>query len=420
MADIQPFQSIRYDRNVAGDLAAVITPPYDVITGDEQKMLHDKSPYNSIRLEYGYAKSADHEKDNRYTRAAATLGQWLDQGVLVQDSEKAFYLYEQTYSYKGADFRRRGIMATLKLEPYSKSIVLPHEKTHSGPKADRLALLESCQTQFSPIFGLTPDPDFLIPGLFDQAREEDLLVDIAEESGSRHRLFSLKDEAKQREISRYFSPHPVLIADGHHRYETALYYSGQADLSRSPGSGHIMAVLVGINDPGLLMLPTHRLLNGIGTESLNSIIDTAQRDFVSEHFSKTEQASPAGLETMLAEKNRSGPAFAMVTGDNINLLCPGEKADPDQLALTLLHEKLINPILERLPGALGEEKISYSHEAATVIGQVKKGVAEAGFILDAVPVTEVLERSRRGLIMPQKSTYFYPKLPGGLAFYSLR
>lgn len=222
MAVIRPFKALRYNLGLIGDLGKVITPPYDVIDADEQERLHQKSHYNIVRLEYGKTYPGDNYSDNRYTRAADTLQKWLEKKILIPDRLSAYYIYEQSYTYKQKKYRRRGIMAALKLEPYGEKVILPHELTMSGPKKDRLELLRRIQANVSPIFTLFPDPEDRMEELIAEAIKTGPICEAVEESGQSHRLWAFSDPNGQDIPGACLAGQPLLIADGHHRYETAL------------------------------------------------------------------------------------------------------------------------------------------------------------------------------------------------------
>ena len=416
MALIRPFKGIIYNQSHIKDLGSVITPPYDIIDSAQQKLLYRSSPYNIIRLEYGISSPDDTENENRYSRAAAILQQWLNQGILEPDDHHNYYIYEQSFTYNQIQYKRRGIITALKLEPYSAGIVLPHELTMAGPKTDRLALLKATHTNISPIFTLFPDPDRRMHEFFAIADHADPTITAVEESGQIHRIWPITDPVLQDQFTAYLATQPLLIADGHHRYETAQNHAQSSPRSNLPGAGFILAVMVSINDPGLLMMPTHRLLHGL---------DAAQqillRNIIREHFSVIELGDPAKAveEDFLAKLeqiNREKCGFGCILSDRLGLLVPEAASANEDLPVSLLHDLLLKPLLTS--GKNTKDMLSFSHDFAATLDAVKTGKADAAFILDTLPVGDLFQRSRQGMIMPQKSTYFYPKLPSGLVLYN--
>jgi uncharacterized protein (DUF1015 family) len=415
MAEIRPFKGIRYNQSLVAELGAVITPPYDVIDSEEQERLHQRSPFNIIRLEYGKTYPDDDENNNRYTRAASTLQQWLDNQTVKADTEDSFYLYEQSFFYNSITYRRHGIIAALKLEPYSSRIVLPHELTMAGPKADRLKLLKKSLTNISPIFTLFPDPQNRMEYFFSRFTGQIPLIEAAEPSGQTHRLWAMTDPDLQAELSAYLEPQPLLIADGHHRYETALAFSGLPTQKGLPGRNHILSVLVSMKDPDLLMLPTHRLLNGLSGIQKNLLTRHIDENFTSVDLGEAKLIDYDHYTTELKALGSDKKCFGYLTTDQACLLVPKAEISGDPLPVSLLHDILLKPVLQTEEGSEAVKgTLGFSHDFASTLDAVFSGAADAAFILDTIPVDEVLERARQGMIMPQKSTYFYPKLPGGL------
>jgi len=292
MAAIKPFKAIRYNPTLISDPGAVITPPYDVISAEEQDRLHQNSPYNIIRLEYGKTYPADNDSNNRYTRASDTLNKWLNAGILKADDEPLYYLYEQAYTYNSITYKRRGIVAALALESYQSKVVLPHELTMTGPKKDRLQLLSSSRTNISPIFTLFPDPEKRMADFFARLENDKPLFEAIEDSGQTHRLWAISDSALQADFTAYISEQPLLIADGHHRYETALkYYQDIQDTKGiiPPGAANILTFMVSTHDSGLLMLPTHRLLRGLSSKDINALHQAINDQFTTIDFGDPRQ-----------------------------------------------------------------------------------------------------------------------------------
>ncbi len=411
MAQIRPFRGIRFNPDMVKNLGAVITPPYDTIDPDEQERLHQKSPYNIIRIEYGKNRPKDDETDNRYTRASAALRQWLESDILKPDKQGRYYFFEQSFIYQGEKYCRRGIFAALKLKPYSTKEVLPHESTMAGPKKDRLRLLWHTASNISPIFTLYPDPANRSAEFFSKVKNTTPLAEASDQPGRSYRLWAVDDPTLQEELTDYIGKQSLLIADGHHRYETALDFYRQSDPDLLAGAGFILAALVSMKDPGLLVLPTHRLLNDLSPALRNILQDQIAANFNVQDMGDSKNLSSNRFFNALKEVSSKNRGFAFLDAQQTALLTP--LFESDDLPVKILHEQLINPVLKN-GGSL-----HFSHDFKAVFDELFERRADAAFVLDAVPIDEVYERARRGRLMPQKSTYFYPKLPGGLVIYHM-
>jgi len=421
MAAIRPFKGIRYNQSKVNFLGNVITPPYDVIDNEEQKRLHDLDPYNIIRLEYGKTLPGDDNKNNLYSRARETFNQWLNDEILFQEKENCFYLYEQEYTYSQVMYSRRGIIAALRLTPYSEQKVLPHELTMSGPKADRLELLKSLRTNVSPIFTLFPDPDQQLDYFFSAINTEKPLLEAKEPSGQTHRLWAIDNRDLQEQLTAYLAPQPLLIADGHHRYETALNYAGDQNNQKDPGSGYILTIMVSMKDRGLLVLPTHRLLSGLSQSQKDKLNRIVEKEFKLTSLGDPHQLGRKYLLKEIKKATLDHNGFGLITGRDAYILKPLDSQPEEQLPVELLHERILKPLLDKADKSaiVDQNMISYPHDLDTAVDEVITGYADAAFILEPVAVEQVLEHARKGKIMPQKSTFFYPKLPSGLVLYNM-
>ena len=423
MAVIKPFKAIRYNTSLIGDPGAVITPPYDVISIEEQDRLHQKNPYNIIRLEFGKTYPADNDNNNRYTRASDILKEWLNEQVLKADNEPHYYLYEQSYTYDSNTYKRRGIVAALALESYQSKVVLPHELTMTEPKKDRLQLLSSSRTNISPIFTLFPDPEKRMADFFGQIESEKPLFEAIEDSGQAHRLWAISDSALQSDFTTYMANQPLLIADGHHRYETALKYYQELQDTKDiipPGAANILTVMVSINDPGLLMLPTHRLLHGLDIEKINALHQVINDQFTTIDFGDPRQLDRQNYWQELVQQCRTKNGFGFITKESARLLIPNNFADVDALPVSLLHDQILKPVLSAEAGTEAiKNTLGFSHDFSSSLDSVLSGNSDAAFILDTIPIDAVFDRASRGIIMPQKSTYFYPKLPSGIVLHHM-
>src|SRR4051794_34707272 len=267
MPDIRPFRGVRYDMAQVGALSDVVAPPYDVIDPALQDRLYQASPYNIIRLELNREEPGDDPATSRYARAARFLKEWLRDGVLREDNAPALYLYHQTFDVEGRTYTRRGFLARVGLEPFGRGKIYPHEQTLSGPKADRLALFQATRYNLSPIFGLYPDPDASVLGAVEAGLRDRTPLEATDHLGVRNQLWVVDDPVTINVVQGLMGPRPIFIADGPHRYETGLAFREEraaAGLLKGPDdpAGSCMMMLVGMSDPGLRILPTHRLVSG--------------------------------------------------------------------------------------------------------------------------------------------------------------
>ncbi len=421
MAKIRPFRGIRYNQSKIKHTGQVITPPYDVIDDEEQKHLHDLDPHNIIRLEYGKTLPGDDSENNRYSRAGETFNQWLNNDILMQEKENCYYLYEQEYSYNQVRYSRRGLVAALKLSPYSEQEVLPHELTMSGPKADRLELLKSLRTNVSPIFTLFPDPEQQLDRFFSTIHKSERLLEAKEPSGQTHRLWPVTDRNLQEQITSYLDPQPLLIADGHHRYETALNYASNQSNQDVPGAGYILTIMVSMKDPGLLVLPTHRLLSGLSQPQKNELNAIVEKKFKLTSLGDPNQLDRKYLLKEIKKASSDYNGIGLITARDTYILNPLNYPKEEKLPVELLHELILKPLFDKggKSAPVDQEMISYPHDLDTAVDEVITGYADAAFILEPVAVDQVLKHARMGKVMPQKSTFFYPKLPSGLVLYNM-
>lgn len=421
MAVIKPFKGVIYNSKLIEELGKVITPPYDVIDAAGQDKLHAACPYNVIRLEYGKTSPEDTERDNRYTRAEAVLNQWFKDQILVIDEPAAFYLYEQHYTYNRNSYRRRGIFTALKVDHYQNKTVLPHELTMSAPKADRLELLKRLQTNISPIFTLYPDPEDRIAAYFAQATREKPLFEAEEETGQVHKVWKLTDLKIQQDLSHYLHDQPFLIADGHHRYETALKYSATSASRTGDGKDYIMTVMVSMKDPGLLILPTHRLITGLDSNQEIQLQKLLEKYFSYEKFGDPGRMDCNRYLDRLAELNRTNGAIGIIDADQAGFISLDLSGDSEALPVEILQDQILKPLLAPGEQSIVDQKmLSYPHDIDSAMQAVLSGQARVAFILEPIAVEAVLKRAEAGRVMPQKSTFFYPKLPSGLVMHHHR
>ncbi|AMV24390.1 hypothetical protein VT84_08335 [Gemmata sp. SH-PL17] len=432
MADIRGFRGFRYDLGSVGTLSDVVAPPYDVIDPALQQKLYDSSPYNAIRLELTRDEPGDDEQTNKYTRAGNTLREWVVENAVRQDTARGLYVYEQEYTVEGQTFVRRGFLARVRLEPFGSGKIYPHEQTMSGPKEDRLKLYRATGFNLSPIFGLYPDDGTVFAPLEQLIRSAPPIV-ARDHLGVINRLWVVTDSATISKVIGAMGPKPVYIADGHHRYETGLKYleerraAGEvADDEAAPN--FCLMMLVGMSDPGLLILPTHRLVSGLAAD-----LSAPQLEGVlAEHFDVLERTgtnAQAAWEHVLMDGSQSTFAFGTVADglwtvaklrdrDVMASLAPDQSEDWRELGVSILHKLVLDRLLRDKIG--GTPVCKYVHLLSEVTDATAKKECQLACLVPPVGMGHVEQISEHGEKMPPKSTYFYPKLLTGLVFNSLK
>jgi uncharacterized protein (DUF1015 family) len=430
MADVQAFRGFRYDLARVGNLSDVIAPPYDVIDPALQQALYDRSPYNVIRLILNQETPADGVNDNRYTRAAQTLRDWTREGILAQDSARSLYVYQQEFEVEGKRYTRKGFMARVRLEKFGTGHIYPHEETLAGPKADRLKLFHATHMNLSQIFGLYPDEAGAVQAKLDAAIARALPIQATDHLGVISRLWPISDQHVISAVSGLLSPKPVFIADGHHRYETALRYleekqqAGEAANADAPAN-FVLMMLVSMHDPGLVILPTHRLVAGLGALTAPQL-----RSLLGAHFELDAVGSARDAwELIEADGSQELLGFGTVadgvwmTGRFRSAPLMSELAKEHSPAWRSLAVAVLQRVvLEKLLPESGrkEPKCQYVH----LLREVNDVVAAKGCDLAVLvpPATMEHVEAIAGNLekMPPKSTYFYPKLLSGLVFHSLK
>jgi uncharacterized protein (DUF1015 family) len=430
MARIAPFQGIRYNAHKVGDLSKVVSQPYDRVRYGLQEQYYDLHPYNIVRITKGQEFEDDTPENNVYTRARDYYHTWLDAGFLLRDPALAFYVYHQTFTlHDGTLLTRKAFIAALELVQFAEGIVLPHERTLSGPKIDRLNLLRATETNFGQIFMLYPDKRNRINALFAAAvagRKPDADVRELFEKDVRQQLWVVSDPEVVAQVVAEMAPkRGLIIADGHHRYETALNFRDEmrqrhADAPADAGFNYRMVTLVSMDDPGLTILPTHRLMYSYTAKTTQQMLTDA-----AEYFEVTPLADRAALETALAEATTADRRIGFYDGSYYLLslkdleimaeIVPDRAAEWRTLDVSILHELLI----ERVMGISKEqveakESIDYHRDLDLALSSVDGGEALCVYILNPTRMAQVKACSEKGEKMPQKSTDFYPKVITGL------
>jgi len=382
------------------------TQPYDKISPAMQARYLAASPYNLVRVILGERQPGDNETENVYTRAARTMQEWIESGVWIRDAEPGMFAYFQEFVVPDTGERlvRKGFLALGQVEEYSAGIVFRHEQTLSGPKKDRRSLLEHTHTHFEPIFMLYSDPAGAIDAMLDEAAAQPPIAEVTDEYGAAHRMWKVADAAR---IQQLMEDRKLLIADGHHRYETAIAF--RRDHPELPGASRMMMSYFNMNSPGLRILAAHRLVSGV---DIANFLSAAARD-----FEVKEIASVDDLKQAWADAGDRSIIGVSMSGKLYQLT---HKTARGALDVRVLHEDLIGKALGISEEAVREEKhLHYIRGIDAALEQVRTGAAQTAFLMQATSVQQVADTSFGGGVMPQKSTDFYPKLLSGMAMYKL-
>jgi uncharacterized protein (DUF1015 family) len=436
MAKIVPFRGIVYNPERVENLASVATPPYDVITPREQLAFYERHPWNIIRLILGKTFEKDTPQDNRHTRSAGFFNAWLSEGVLVQDPSPAFYLTSIDFSVQSRKITRWGVISLVALESFDKGVVLPHETTFSRVKSERLELMKSCHANYSPIFSLYSDAKQLVLNTLRQSFSE-LTPDMkfVDTYGHLHQLWRVTDAAVHQRISGFMNDKSIFIADGHHRYETALNYR-QWVADRTPGfspehhANFIMMYLCGMEDPGLVILPAHRMVKAISPEKMDAFMTVAKTCFDVSRVSPAPESgtlseaenwdrilnagSPLTRIGVVIRNHPQGYLFSLKPGVMQQMFGSEMSARMLELDVTVLTRLILMELLGLNNSQLDDESImSYSSRTEVALDAVRTGECDAAFLLNPTRIDQVKRIAEAGEIMPRKSTYFYPKVITG-------
>jgi uncharacterized protein (DUF1015 family) len=434
--EVSPFRGIRYNQRMVGDLAQIICPPYDVITPEQQKLYYEKSDYNAIRLEFPELAG------DRYQRAAITFQQWLKHGILQLDRVLGFYLHDHQFEYLREKMVRRGLVARVKLEPWGSGIY-PHEETSSKAKSDRLELMRACRANFSPLFSLYQDSEQKIASILSEACRAKPTVEISILSPSMgkdpgegveaHTLWAITDPKIKQELSQLLSSQPIYIADGHHRYETALDYQQEREQEQSDSSviaskakqslsdkrpfNYVMMELVQFSDPGLVVLPLHRLVRGIESSILVGLGDRLRSLFALVSVPLEASSSEAsGLPTdsclgILGLQPGSLVVLKKRQDMSLDAMMPGNKSQAyREFGVSILNHIILGDVLN---GAKDLD-VAYTVDLKEAYQQVRDSKYQLAFLLNSPKPEMVKAIADAQDRMPAKSTYFCPKLPAGL------
>jgi uncharacterized protein (DUF1015 family) len=431
MPDVRPFRAVRYDIAQVGALADVIAPPYDVIDPALQAKLYDISPYNAIRLELNREESTDAPGRDRYARAAAFLKEWRRDGILAEDQHPSFYLYHQTFEVDGRSFTRKGFFARVRLEPFGQGKIYPHEQTLAGPKADRLALYHATKFNLSPVFGLYPDPTNEVLNAVHAKLRDHTPLEAIDHLGVVNQLWPITDIETHTIVQGLMAEKPIFIADGHHRYETGLRFrddlAGSGELNgQDDPANFVLMMLVGMSDPGLLILPTHRLVSGLPGLTMEKLVERLAPEFDFEKIPAGHD-QPRGIwELIEAEGEQNvlgfgtkddGWLLARLRSDStMDGIVPEHSPEWRSLGVSILHEL----VLKKLLGDLGTPVFRYVHLLNEVVAGMALEGNDLACLVPPAQMEHVESIASQLEKMPPKSTYFYPKLLTGLVFNPLR
>jgi uncharacterized protein (DUF1015 family) len=417
-------------------MSRVVAPPYDVISPADQRRYYGQDANNVVRLIAGEVRPSDTADDNKYTRAAAFFREWLADGILRRDTTPSLYVYRHRFvdPIRGHTRVRLGILGVVELEPFGRG-VLPHEQTHARAKADRLSLTRAVGANLSPVFALYDDPESAVDPIIAPAMAEPPRLSITGEDGDQHTVWSLRGAARFQKLAEVFRVSNLYVADGHHRYETALNFRNRQrqehpEAPPNAAFNYVLMLLVDVRDPGLTILPTHRLLHDFERFDPALVGRLARRHRVTPRANRAAllaamQEPTSGHRIGMALTSTSSPSGGGQGGGRVTWytvdIDRATGADPvSELDVSVLHDE----ILERELGLEStdvdtERYLSYSRDVGRLLDRIEAGTAQVAFLLRAPAVSDVVEVARAGRVMPQKSTYFFPKPASGIVFNPL-
>jgi len=435
MAIIAPFRRVHYNGKSVGDLNRLITPPYDVISLAQQDAYYKAHELNIIRLVLGKQYPGDAEDNNRYTRAATTLTQWLGAGILVRDQRPGLAVYQMEFDRPDGGRRKiEGLVTLVKVDDYGKGRVLPHEKTYRGPKQDQLNLLRACHAHLTPIHALFNDSDNAVSDAYGRFMQGPPDQEAKDATGTIHRTWSLDDQDTIGKISSIFEDKSIVIADGHHRYETSLAYRNEtrqdAEQESAGGPGYVMMYLTSTSHPGLTILPAHRMVKGLVGLSVQDLLQKLEpyfqapwSDFSSEDLQHEARSIVAGMSSFSEAVGNFGMVYDREKGYRLlklrsfeavdSLIDSGIPPDLRELDVTILREAVMGYGL-RLEREDIEGHVEYTPSAQEALEKVTAGEVQIAFLLNPTRVEQVQVAAELGHKLPHKSTYFYPKVASGL------
>jgi uncharacterized protein (DUF1015 family) len=417
MAEIQPIRALRYDLNRTGGLQDVVAPPYDVIDEEQRAALEARSPYNVVRIDLPEGG------EDRYDRAAALLSDWRADGVVVLDEAPALWTLSQDYT--GPDGQRRtrnGHFARVRVDEYGPGRIRPHERTHPGPREDRLRLTRATKANLSPIFSLFSDPSGAVAEALSRSDGGEVWAQTTDDDGTVNRLGRVDDAAAIATVQEVLAGTELLIADGHHRYETARVYA--EEIGGEGPHRYVLMCLVALQDPGLTVFPTHRLVRGLRPDQHETLANALRRDFEIERLDDTASLAPASSDAVrigYIDAHLRQPFMLTLRDPAIADAALPDRAEPyRRLDTAVLEALILKGALEMTDEDIDHlDGLGYARDFAQALELVEGGEYDAAFFMAPTPVERVHEVAASGESMPPKSTYFFPKVPTGLLFNPL-
>lgn len=441
MAEITPFRGILYNTEKIKNISDVVTPPYDVISDQERDAFYERHPNSAVRLDKGKPAATDTDQDNPHTRASAYFQNWIKDNILVEDSDPALYLTSVEFNVADKPVTRFGLITRVRLEPFDKGIVLPHETTFSKVKTERLELIKACQANFSQIFSIFSDQTNILGSLINFVENISPVFDFKDDAGHRHQLWRIIDPSMHQKVSDAFKDKKLFIADGHHRYETALNYrkwlmENNPEFAADHPANYTMMYLCSIQDPGLVILPTHRLLTSISIEAQNDFLHKAESFFDLEKY-VLDPANPAATQKQLDQAMKIAPGdhkfgilfknrqeyyvFKLKSGVMDSVFGKDIEAPLKELDVIVLTRLIFVKLLDFSDEMLDDhDLINFTSKKVDAITAATNGTHDMVFILNPTTNEQVTRIAEQGLIMPRKSTYYFPKAISGQVMRSLK
>jgi uncharacterized protein (DUF1015 family) len=434
MPQINPFRGLRFDAGHVGDVGATLCPPYDVISPAEQQRLLDLSPYNIVRVELSRDEPGDSESSNRYTRAADALNDWRASGALVEEPRHAYYLMAHHFAWAGQSYTRHGLFAAVRLRDWSDGVVLPHEETFSGPKEDRFKLLSATSVNVSPVFMVLREQPHALKNAWNAARASSPDVDVIV-AGERQQLWVVDDPSLVSAIAEQLEGRTLYIADGHHRYETALRYAQERSAAEQLPDEHparfVLTYVATMDDPGLVVFPTHRLVRGVLADRARELINSYGSAFSTESIALDGSADGlATVQRRLDELGSTRPTFGVLgTGDDrVTLVTLNDRGAMERLApsatpawrgldVSVLQTMVLDPLLPTHQER--DASVTYFRDPVAALDEIRSGRSQVAFLMCTPAVSAMANVADGHARMPEKSTYFYPKVPTGMVMRSI-
>lgn len=443
MAKVKPLEGLVFNKENVGDMSKVVAPPYDVISSDMQSSLYERHENNVVRLILGKQSEADSETDSRYTRSAAEFNKWKESGVLKKDEPTIYFYVQKFKAPDGRDITRRGFLARFKIEDYGDGGIHAHEKTLSGPKTDRLNLTKACKANFSPIFGLFIEDNKgeLINDILDKAKGGELFIDAVGDDGVTNNVWAIRDSKVIEQVGSLMSDKDMFIADGHHRYDTALNYRNlmreeNPNFTGDEPYNFVLMYFASMADKGLEIFPIHRVIHNLSLFNVDSFLEKCQEFFHIDEL-QFEAANEAEMRKDLMkrlEDKGDNIRFGVYVGGSESYLIftlKNKKIMDDvfgsempevykTLDVSVLHTLVLDKILGIDKEAQASQtNIIYRKDLPTALDEVNNASGQVAFIMNPTEIGQVREVSEAGLLMPQKSTFFYPKILSGLVINPL-